>query len=59
MEMEISELPGMKTFGPVLTECKTDYQPAILQCAAVEQSLQRLSESYWLPSGRVLVNRVE
>lgn len=33
MEMEISELTGMKTFGSVLTEWKEDYQPAILQCA--------------------------
>lgn len=33
MEMEISELTGMKTFGSVLTEWKEDYQPAILQRA--------------------------
>lgn len=33
MEMEISELTGMKTFGSVLTEWKEDYQPAILRCA--------------------------
>lgn len=30
MEMEISELRGMKTFGSELTEWKEDYQPAIL-----------------------------
>lgn len=33
MEMEISELTGMKIFGSVLSEWKKDYQPAILQCA--------------------------
>lgn len=33
MEMEISELTGMKTFGSVLTEWKEESQPAILQRA--------------------------
>lgn len=60
MEMEISELTGMKTFGSVLTEWKEDYQPSHSPvCKAVEQSLQRLSESYWLSQGMVLVNRIE
>lgn len=44
MEMEISELTGMKTFGSVLTEWKEDYHQPF---SSVQSSGAKSAETLW------------